>query len=271
MRKRAWERTMWAAPMVSTHPPSGIPRSSGSNSGTSKTSPKVLAGAPRRAYSAATCSAASCDDEQTTVRSRLREVLYRRAFTEELRIAHHRHVAALEQLGGVNGRTDRDGGLIYYYRTGRQRVADLLDHRSTAARSAMPPTPHRRRHVEEHYLDGSVLALQLVEGGCGADDERQRAGGDTLADKLGQAVLAMPIAPDRRRSIFFSSKATQTTLCPREARQAHVVSPTKPVPTTEIRREHTLLQPPRLLDHAVVPVAAAANGMSAIARSRPQP
>ena len=270
MRKRAWERTMWAAPMVSTHPPSGIPRSSGSNSGTSKTSPKVLAGAPRRAYSAATCSAASCDDEQPTVRSRLREVLYRRAFTEELRIAHHRHVAALEQLDGANSRPDRDGGLVDY-RTGWQHVMDLLDHRLDRGEVGDATYAYRRRHAEEHHLDGSVLALQLVEGGCGADDERQRAGGDTLADKLGQAVLAMPIAPDRRRSIFFSSKATQTTLCPREARQAHVVSPTKPVPTTEIRREHTLLQPPRLLDHAVVPVAAAANGMSAIARSRPQP
>ena len=108
MRKRAWERTMWAAPMVSTHPPSGIPRSSGSNSGTSKTSPTVLAGAPRRAYSAATCSAASCDDEQPTVRSRLREVLYRRAFTEELRIAHHRHVVTLEQFAGALGGAHRD-------------------------------------------------------------------------------------------------------------------------------------------------------------------
>ncbi len=33
--KRAWEPTVWAASMVSTHPPSGRPRSSSSNSGTS--------------------------------------------------------------------------------------------------------------------------------------------------------------------------------------------------------------------------------------------
>ena len=32
--------------------------------------------------------------------------------------------------------------------------------------------------------------LQLVEDGCGADDERHPAGGDVLADDFGQAVLS---------------------------------------------------------------------------------
>jgi len=32
--------------------------------------------------------------------------------------------------------------------------------------------------------------LQLVEDGCGADDERHPAGGDVLADDVGQAVLS---------------------------------------------------------------------------------
>jgi len=107
------------------------------------------------------------------------------------------------------------------YRTGWQHVMDLLDHRLDRGEVGDATYAHRRRHAEEHHLDGSVLALQLVEGGCGADDERQRAGGDTLADKLGQAVLAMPISPDRRRSIFFSSTSARITQCPRDARQAN--------------------------------------------------
>ena len=158
----------------------------------------------------------------------MQEVVDRRALAQELGVGHDRNVGTLQHPLDHPRRTDRHRRLVDHHRSRPQHRRDLGRCRlrctrgrrcrrrpaawaRTGTRCRRPPPRSRRR----------------PRTAAGRRRRRRRRSCRARASTIG-------ISPASSRATLPSSMSAHTTSNPRWAKQAPVVSPTYPVPTTAI-------------------------------------
>jgi hypothetical protein len=118
---------------------------------------------------------------------RVQEVVHRGALAQELRVAHHRDIPAVQQLQRGLRCADGHRRLVDDHATRREQVPDLGRHGSHGGQVGGTALAHRRGHAEEHHLDRlAVAARHRVPR---AHHELQSPRGLVLGDELGQPRL----------------------------------------------------------------------------------
>ena len=182
-------------------------------------------GAPSRAYSAATRSAASAASHPTTIRSGFRKSCTAEPSrrnsgfdtTDTSARSSSSAVRAAVPTGTVDLFTTTVPG------ASSSRVSSITA--STARRSATPPTPigvGRHRNTTS-ASSPSVCSATADDAPTTNDSRPADTCSVTSSDRPGST---MSTTPRRNRSTFAVSMSAHTTWCPSDARHAPVVRPT---------------------------------------------
>ena len=183
-------------------------------------------GAPSRAYSAATRSAASGWVEPTTIRSGFRK--------SRTALPSRRNSGLLTTA--MSGRSSRSAvrcavptGTVDLFTStapagsiGRSSSTTA----STADRSAMPPTPIGVGTHRNTTCTGRDSAASSASAAPAPTTKLSRPAARPSATSSASPASWMPISPARRLSILRGSRSAHTTRCPSDARHAPVVNPT---------------------------------------------
>ena len=146
---------------------------------------------------------------------RMKRVVDRAPFAQELRVRHHSDVGPAEELFHEKGGADGNRRLVDHDRLTGQVWPDLRRHGLEGAHVGRAVGTPGSRHAQEHETGSEH------RGGC-AHHEPQAAGVQPLRQHPPRPSSTIVGSPRDRRRTLSGSTSPQHTRCPRWARQTAV-------------------------------------------------